>query len=1766
MFVPPLSLLLLLATHVSSHHPHHHRLRVPAAHGVNVTCPAVGTTTFGIQPVYYSDFIPTNTIIDLDGSLISVTNAPTVLIIHAYVTTIITPSYISVSPPMIIISLDGNGTATSGQTAAPSSTASPASSSVQLQPQSTTSMLSPQTPTSSPLTSPPMSSSHTLFPPSVSDGGIPLSNNIDSILGATDASSMVSGGSSIAPEQSNISGPLNTASVGLVSLSSNSASPTAPLTRPVATSGVTPAITTAFPPLTIGDGIPAGRVTSLPAASRILLAFNDANVVPAGRAVLNRRQAVPQDAAPAPSPTSASPVSVVNLATVSVAAPAASSQPDTVYSDNCDAATPLVLSDGLLLYNGTAVNKYYGDTAALLGQLLADDVSDQVNSTFSFVDGFLQWLAPDVGQASFYSCDGTLWAGFPSLPYNCTQVDVGAVAAEACVQRVAATRSVNPALTAAVTGNASSASSTRLSRTASSSSSGRSMSVSTPVKTQSASSLLAFTESVLSASLTSPSPSTPTEGRSSSRTGLSSPQSSQVSDSSIVSGTTSNSVAATTPTSPTGLPVYSGCNQDNCLRNLADSRYYTSAQTFCASYTTSSAVPTPTWLENCNSDSTRISSACSCLLPATQAYISSSSSFTVRTVTASPTASTISGSSSSVGTPSLSSARSSTTPSGPLCTGQSSLGNVIGASNYQVLQPGSYPYEIECYAFLTDPSAGTLQPGTASFESCITQCDNANANIGIGSCQAVSFNQSTSACSLFSSLGSGGYPYFGPDARSARLISSSYPTINDAFYLQPESSGSNLGLCQNRAYSFDIISPQYQSSYDNQYENQCGRAYSGSSQIDPAMVQSYAGALGGNVSPGLQSSEDCLKACDYANHQFHGSCVVYNFDNSTNTCSLYGATDGTTTAEPTVNAGRLLAATAGYPSPTDRPTATTYVSKYQYVDAVLTSAATSSGSRTTSSGSAVPLSSSRSSTSTATSSPFGVTPMSSLTGTTTSGGVLSSTVTPVTAYSIPTAATSGNAVSAVLGSSSGGLPYVPSASTTPISPSGPGATGSTLDPVGASLVAASAYTTLTSSMGIAQSYVSVPSSNQASSSTLPSYLSSTVLSTSPSLPGTDFGRSQSSSLISTTQSDSQVSTSTFRSTLDSSLDVQSSLTQSSSQSATSNGASVSTMSTQSDSSGDPLSTSATSLVLSATSSVAVSTPSGLPPCPLGVVANAAGGIFAVPVAGGYSASCIVGSVSTSSTTPAFLTTTSRFSSRSSSTTPVYITSSASSSTSVSLPPCGASTTGNAGPLHNFLTSHDVNLNVDVTICIVASIGVGATVSIPSPIVCGLGQTLDPVLSICASPSSLSSSSSTSPTPTTTAASNAPNCGIGAVLDPVLSICVCTSGYTLDLILQQCVQVSSSLTSTSAPTSTSAGSGSNPGSCGTGQILDPILQVCICSNGGLLDPILGTCGLPSSPSSRAIASISSSSVVSLSSSSQVTTATATTVSCGTGLVLDPVLNVCICTNGGVLDPILGTCGPPMTCGLGQILDPILHVCVCSNGGILDPVLGTCGPAPATPSSSRAITSSYLATTPTSSSLQTSSFNSASSSSASNAGSCGSGGVISTVTGLCVCSSGYHLDITVVVGGLVQCVPNIATSSSSVPTTASTAATTSLTTSIRSSTSTTLFSSSNSLSSSSTQSASSSSSSAASITTYTQRCAGSGYGYSDYYRSVTGLLASTPVSGCESLCTADSTCRFAFVYLVLGGATATCQLSHNAYDATKLSMGLTVGMSYCEEKNP
>ena len=62
------------------------------------------------------------------------------------------------------------------------------------------------------------------------------------------------------------------------------------------------------------------------------------------------------------------------------------------------------------------------------------------------------------------------------------------------------------------------------------------------------------------------------------------------------------------------------CNRDNCLRNLDDAQYSSSASAFCNVYTqTTTSIAVPTFIKNCGDppSPSRLSSACSCIFPAT---------------------------------------------------------------------------------------------------------------------------------------------------------------------------------------------------------------------------------------------------------------------------------------------------------------------------------------------------------------------------------------------------------------------------------------------------------------------------------------------------------------------------------------------------------------------------------------------------------------------------------------------------------------------------------------------------------------------------------------------------------------------------------------------------------------------------------------------------------------------------------------------------------------------------------------------------------------------------------------------------------------------------------------------------------------------------------------------------------------------------------------------------------------------------------------------
>lgn len=1032
-------------------------------YGPNGTCPVAGTTTFEVRPVYFSDFIPTNTIIDpfQDGHPVTVTNAPTVLVILSYITTIITPTI-----------LPGSLTA---QPTAFSNTAT-ASSILSQQPSSASTTFS------------------AVWPPSSSISNIVLSTPL-SDPGQTSPTTSSTEGEAISASI-NLQTTSFTRTIGLspqITLSSISAEiPSSQITsdispHPELSTSITSSIT--LPPLTIGAGIPAGVVTSLPSSSPILLALDDLRVDRQPRRAHFKRQNTMPDQAPAV--TSASAISVVNLAAATSPGTATTSISTGEYAlapDNCDDATPFILSDGLLLHDDVPVGKMFGATTALLGTLDDDASPDQVNRTFSLVDGYLQWWTDDVGPATFYSCDGVLWAGFTAPPaIRCTEVSVGAMAAQECVSRVQETAVVNPSLvllptsrstktrsrrttsTAAMTSAAylltsestegptrvdpssqtpeetvtslatttlpqtpaestpSSITSVESTTTIASSESDVTSITKTSVPTLASLSLGSFDLSSLASSspvtfsslgalahastLLNSQSSIPNNGLSSTtigQPGITTLGPTPANSQTVTTTMTSNlQLGTTVPPTPVRLPIDPVCNEDNCLRNLADPRYFSMATTFCPTYTQTSSLPTPSWIDGCGGNPSRVSSACSCLVtpttttrnvvntanpiqattgsfsiqfprsslgnPNTSDGLPSTTFSSLGSIIPLPGSSSLnfdatvdsitSGISSPTPTSSLTTTSASTSTQfsvtsnlpGALCseqTRESSEGNfVIGRHNYEVVQSGSFSYEIACYASQDSATTtGIMRTNVPDFESAIALCDDANASSGLGTCRGVVYDELSKSCLVVSQFSTTVYPEFGLNARTARLIFGNYSFINDAFYLQPGPRVSDLGLCNDRAYSFDVISPAYFGAYENLYENHCGRHFVGipGSLVNPSTVSSWASVLLGS-SP--SSVEDCMRLCDYGNHQQLSQipCVVYTYDMSSSLCSLYGATDETVSTDPNINAGRLVDSVVNYPMPSDRPAVTGYVSKYQYVSMVVTSSASQSPSTTTTS-------------------------------------------------------------------------------------------------------------------------------------------------------------------------------------------------------------------------------------------------------------------------------------------------------------------------------------------------------------------------------------------------------------------------------------------------------------------------------------------------------------------------------------------------------------------------------------------------------------------------------------------------------------------------------------------------------------------------------------------------------------------------------------------------------------------------------------------------
>ncbi|EXJ60068.1 hypothetical protein A1O7_04218 [Cladophialophora yegresii CBS 114405] len=187
---------------------------------------------------------------------------------------------------------------------------------------------------------------------------------------------------------------------------------TTPAPAPVLTStsvdasGNTVLVEVTQTPLALGEGLPSGTITDLPAS----LAENGVIV---GVAVGNLGAKVKRQAPAGPT------------------AGAVLSGEEGGAALACDVASRFFLEQGQLTDGTDVVGRNTTDSSALL---TPDPDSNNVTTVLSFVDGILNWDTADQGVATFYQCgDAKVYAGFPNPPReDCYVVTLGGIAATAC--------------------------------------------------------------------------------------------------------------------------------------------------------------------------------------------------------------------------------------------------------------------------------------------------------------------------------------------------------------------------------------------------------------------------------------------------------------------------------------------------------------------------------------------------------------------------------------------------------------------------------------------------------------------------------------------------------------------------------------------------------------------------------------------------------------------------------------------------------------------------------------------------------------------------------------------------------------------------------------------------------------------------------------------------------------------------------------------------------------------------------------------------------------------------------------------------------------------------------------------------------------------------------------------------------------------------------------------------------------------------------------
>ncbi|KIW61531.1 hypothetical protein PV05_01642 [Exophiala xenobiotica] len=335
-------------------------------YGPGGLCPAPSTTSVVVvqQAVYSSFFQSASQINNIfgDGNTIMINNAPTTYITTSYITTTIVTTVMTttVSPT------------------APMSSSTSATSSVAAGPITQTTSAAPG------------SSSTPMF----------------STMSTTGSSA---GGTS---------GPTTTQRQTFAPVAPPAATTTTPPVLTITTTdanGNTITVTTTQPTFTLGEGLPTGTVSDIPATSPVMLGFSFGGAgAKVKREALNRQEMKRQGS------TLDNPPPQGLLQGQSGEA-----------GNNCGFATRYYLVGGMLMSGNESVGRNLSDIFVVI---TPEPYYNDVNTTFFFANGVLGWNTTDQGAATFYQCgDGLIYAGFPNPTQdNCYPITIGGIAAAAC--------------------------------------------------------------------------------------------------------------------------------------------------------------------------------------------------------------------------------------------------------------------------------------------------------------------------------------------------------------------------------------------------------------------------------------------------------------------------------------------------------------------------------------------------------------------------------------------------------------------------------------------------------------------------------------------------------------------------------------------------------------------------------------------------------------------------------------------------------------------------------------------------------------------------------------------------------------------------------------------------------------------------------------------------------------------------------------------------------------------------------------------------------------------------------------------------------------------------------------------------------------------------------------------------------------------------------------------------------------------------------------